>query len=171
MVLLDLKLPKVNGLQVLQELKSDDRTKAIPVIVLTTSKEERDLISSYKCGVNSYIQKPVSFSDFQDVVRQLGMYWLLVNSKAPAAAFTAAAASGTNEAMNAPRKVPELTGPAEETPLRLLIVDDDANDLELCLRGLRKSGIAMDVVCALTREEFNASCARKYSISCWRITG
>ncbi len=94
MVLLDLKLPKVNGLQVLQELKSDDRTKAIPVIVLTTSKEERDLISSYKCGVNSYIQKPVSFSDFQDVVRQLGMYWLLVNSKAPAAAFTAAAASG-----------------------------------------------------------------------------
>lgn len=94
MVLLDLKLPKVNGLQVLQELKSDDRTKAIPVIVLTTSKEERDLISSYKLGVNSYIQKPVSFSDFQDVVRQLGMYWLLVNSRPPAAAFTAAAASG-----------------------------------------------------------------------------
>lgn len=94
MVLLDLKLPKVNGLQVLQELKSDARTKAIPVIVLTTSKEERDLVSSYKLGVNSYIQKPVSFSDFQDVVRQLGMYWLLVNSKAPAAAFTAVAASG-----------------------------------------------------------------------------
>lgn len=93
MVLLDLNLPKINGLQVLQELKSDGRTKAIPVIVLTTSKEERDLISSYKGGVNSYIQKPVSFSDFQDVVRQLGMYWLLVNSKPPAAAFSASVAS------------------------------------------------------------------------------
>lgn len=92
-VLLDLKLPKVNGLQVLQELKNDARTKAIPVIVLTTSKEERDLVSSYKLGVNSYIQKPVNFSEFQDVVRQLGMYWLLVNSKPPAAAFSAAASA------------------------------------------------------------------------------
>jgi two-component system response regulator len=94
MVLLDLKLPKVDGLQVLQELKRDARTKAIPVIVLTTSKEERDLVTSYKLGVNSYIQKPVSFSDFQDVVRQLGMYWLLINSKPPAAAFLGAAALG-----------------------------------------------------------------------------
>lgn len=94
MVLLDLKLPKVNGLQVLQELKNDARTRAIPVIVLTTSKEERDLMSSYKLGVNSYIQKPVNFSDFQDVVKQLGMYWLLVNSEAPASAFATATPSG-----------------------------------------------------------------------------
>jgi two-component system response regulator len=90
MVLLDLKLPKIDGLEVLQELKSDARTKAIPVIVLTTSKEERDMVSSYKNGVNSYIQKPVSFTDFQEVVRQLGMYWLLVNSKPPVAAFSVA---------------------------------------------------------------------------------
>jgi CheY-like chemotaxis protein len=88
LVLLDLKLPKVDGLQVLQAVKSDARTKAIPVIVLTSSKEERDLVSSYQFGVNSYIQKPVNFSEFQDVVRQLGMYWLLVNNKPPTAAFS-----------------------------------------------------------------------------------
>lgn len=87
-VLLDLKLPKVDGLQVLRELKQDSRTKAIPVIVLTTSKEERDMVISYENGVNSYIQKPVNFSDFQEVVRQLGMYWLLVNTKAPLASFS-----------------------------------------------------------------------------------
>jgi two-component system, response regulator len=88
LVLLDLKLPKVNGLQVLQAVKSDARTKAIPIIVLTSSKEERDLVTSYKLGVNSYIQKPVNFGEFQEVVRQLGMYWLLVNCKPPAAAHS-----------------------------------------------------------------------------------
>lgn len=89
LVLLDLKLPKVDGLQVLQALKGDTRTKAIPIIILTSSKEERDLVNSYQFGVNSYIQKPVNFSEFQDVVRQLGMYWLLTNSKPPSAAFQA----------------------------------------------------------------------------------
>jgi two-component system, response regulator len=80
LVLLDLKLPKVDGVQVLRELKSDPRTRAIPVVVLTTSKEERDLVQTYELGVNSYIQKPVNFGEFQNVVRQLGMYWLLLNS-------------------------------------------------------------------------------------------
>jgi two-component system, response regulator len=88
LVLLDLKLPKVDGLQVLQELKQNPRTKAIPVIVLTSSHEERDLVTSYKLGVNSYVQKPVDFVEFQEVVRQLGLYWLLVNSAPPQAAFT-----------------------------------------------------------------------------------
>jgi two-component system response regulator len=87
LVLLDLKLPKVDGLQVLQAIKGDARTKAIPVIVLTSSHEERDLVNSYQTGANSYIQKPVDFSAFQEVVRHLGMYWLLMNSKPPAAAF------------------------------------------------------------------------------------
>jgi len=89
LILLDLKLPKVDGLQVLQEVKRDAHTRAIPVIVLTSSKEERDLVDSYRLGVNSYIQKPVNFVEFQDVVRQLGMYWLLVNINPPAAAFIA----------------------------------------------------------------------------------
>jgi two-component system, response regulator len=90
LVLLDLKLPKVDGVDVLKELKGDPRTRSIPVVVLTSSKEERDLVQTYQLGVNSYIQKPVSFADFQEVVRQLGMYWLLINAKPPAAAFTSA---------------------------------------------------------------------------------
>jgi two-component system response regulator len=87
LVLLDLKLPKLDGLQVLKQIKSDPRTKAIPVILLTSSKEESDMATGYQLGVNSYIQKPVNFVEFQEVVRQLGMYWLLVNTKPPAAAF------------------------------------------------------------------------------------
>lgn len=89
LVLLDLKLPKVDGLEVLAEIKSHPRTQSIPVVVMTSSKEDRDLVKSYRLGVNSYIQKPVNFAEFQDVVRQLGMYWLLVNNRPPTAAFTA----------------------------------------------------------------------------------
>lgn len=88
LVLLDLKLPKFDGLQVLRELKNDPRTKAIPVILLTASKEERDLIEGYKTGVNSYIQKPVNFDQFQEVVKQVGLYWLLINAPPPAAAYS-----------------------------------------------------------------------------------
>jgi CheY-like chemotaxis protein len=87
LILLDLKLPKVDGLQVLGEVKRDSRTRAIPIIALTSSKEETDLVKSYKLGVNSYIQKPVNFAEFQNVVQQLGMYWLLLNSRPPSAAF------------------------------------------------------------------------------------
>ena len=78
--------PKIDGLQVLREIKSDLTTKPIPVIVLTSSKEEREIVKSYQLGVNSYIQKPVNFTEFQDVVRQLGMYWLLLNAAPPVAA-------------------------------------------------------------------------------------
>jgi two-component system, response regulator len=88
LVLLDLKLPKVDGLQVLSEVKSNPRTKALPVVLLTSSNEEQDRISGYRLGVNSYIQKPVNFADFQEVVLKLGMYWLIVNSKPPVASFS-----------------------------------------------------------------------------------
>jgi len=78
-VLLDLKLPKITGLEVLKEIKSRQETKIIPVIVLSSSKEESDMIESYRLGVNSYIIKPVDFDKFVDAVRDLGMYWLLLN--------------------------------------------------------------------------------------------
>ena len=87
LVLLDLKLPKVDGMEVLRQLKADPRTKAIPVVVLTSSREERDLVESYQLGVNSYIQKPVDFDQFREVVRQLGLYWMVVNVPPPANAF------------------------------------------------------------------------------------
>ncbi|WP_392530902.1 response regulator [Nostoc sp. C117] len=78
-ILLDLKLPKVSGLEVLRQLKSDPRTQMIPVVVLTSSAEDRDMIESYNIGVNSYIVKPVDFEQFNQVIQQLGFYWLLFN--------------------------------------------------------------------------------------------
>lgn len=78
-VLLDLRLPKVDGLEVLRRIKSDERTKHIPVAVVTSSKEDRDVIASYNLGVNSYISKPVDFDEFTRVVSELGYYWLLIN--------------------------------------------------------------------------------------------
>jgi two-component system response regulator len=78
-VLLDIKLPKVDGLEVLRRLRADRRTRTLPVVILTSSREERDIIQSYRLRVNSYIVKPVDFAQFTESVRELGMYWLLLN--------------------------------------------------------------------------------------------
>ena len=83
LVLLDLKLPKVDGIQVLRAVKNHAATRCLPVVILTSSREERDLVESYHLGVNSYLQKPVDFDEFRSMVKQIGFYWMVVNQVAP----------------------------------------------------------------------------------------
>ena len=82
-VLLDLQLPRIGGLEVLKQLRSNERTKLVPVVILTSSREERDIASGYSLGANSYVRKPVDFGEFKEAVRQLGLYWLLLNEPPP----------------------------------------------------------------------------------------
>jgi two-component system response regulator len=89
LILLDLKLPKIGGLEVLKAIKHDPRTKAIPVVIMTSSREERDMVDGYKLGVNAYVQKPVDFEQFRGVVKELGLFWLVINQAPPAQAFDA----------------------------------------------------------------------------------
>ncbi len=83
LILLDLKLPKLDGLQVLERLRANEQTKLIPVVILTSSKEEQDLINGYKYGANSYVRKPINFNEFVEAMRHIGLYWLLINEPPP----------------------------------------------------------------------------------------
>jgi two-component system, response regulator len=96
LMLLDLKLPKVNGMEVLKQVKSDLRTKSIPVVIMTSSKEERDLVASYDLGANSYIQKPVDFDQFRETVKSVGLYWLVIN-ESPVEGHSKAAAGADHD--------------------------------------------------------------------------
>ena len=82
-IILDLKLPKVDGLTVLERMRADERTKLVPVVILTSSKEEQDMVNGYKLGANSYVRKPVDFAQFIEAARQLGLYWLVINEPPP----------------------------------------------------------------------------------------
>jgi DNA-binding response OmpR family regulator len=82
-MLLDLKLPKIDGLEVLERIKSDDKLKMIPVVVLTSSREERDMVASYRLGVNAYVVKPVDFHEFVNAIKELGMFWAIINEAPP----------------------------------------------------------------------------------------
>jgi two-component system response regulator len=83
-ILLDLKLPRIDGIEVLRRIRDDDRTRTVPVVILTSSKEEQDLLNGYRLGCNSYVRKPVNFDEFLEAARQLGLYWLLLNEAPPA---------------------------------------------------------------------------------------
>jgi two-component system response regulator len=95
LVLLDLKLPKVDGIEVLKQLKKDPRTRIIPVVILTSSKEERDLVNGYELGVNSYIQTPVDFEQFRQTVKTVGLYWMVINQRPATRDTTKAAGQGS----------------------------------------------------------------------------
>jgi PAS domain S-box-containing protein len=131
-MLLDLKLPKVDGLEVLQQIKTDERLRMIPVVVLTSSHEEKDMMRSYKLGVNAYVVKPVDFHEFVNAVKELGMFWAVINQPPPGSVKEGIVTS----------------------PLRILVLEDDPTDAALIQELLEADNIACEVTRAQTRAEF-----------------
>jgi two-component system response regulator len=141
-ILLDLKLPLLDGLEVLRQIRSDPRTRLIPVVMLTASSEERDLIESYKLGVNSYIVKPIDFEQFNEVAKHLGYYWLLLN-RHPTSVH------GRGDAIpDAGRPLISLSNakdPMAKNDIEILLVEDNPNDELLAMHAFKKCNIANHV--------------------------
>jgi signal transduction histidine kinase len=145
LILLDLKLPKVDGMEVLKQVKSDPRTKTIPVVIMTSSKEERDLVSGYNLGVNSYIQKPVDFDQFRETVKSVGLYWLVINQ--PPVSENSKIWRGhlmatTNDLAPQPGQ------------LRVLHVEDNELDAELVAQAMQRDGFSASIVVVQAEKDF-----------------
>ena len=132
-LLLDLKLPKVDGLEVLQQIKSDEKLKMIPVVVLTSSHEEKDMVASYKLGVNAYVVKPVDFHEFVNAIKELGVFWAVINEPPPGSI--------------------KKTSPEMKSPLRILYLEDDPEGRRARSGNARES---TDIPCQVTRVETEA---------------
>ena len=163
-MLLDLKLPKVDGIEVLRQIKGDPRTKIIPVVILTSSKEERDLVKGYDLGANSYIQKPVDFDQFRETVKRIGLYWMVTNQQP---VFARGPQSGEHESIGANR----AQGPSRRNRSSCMPCwsEDNSADAELILRELRRGGFEVHSEVVQAPEEFRRQVACILRISCWPI--
>ncbi len=169
LVLLDLKMPKVDGMQVLKQVKGDARTRTIPVVLMTSSREERDMVSGYDLGVNSYLQKPVDFDEFRKMVKLLGLYWLVTNRPPVTNGKPQMRRAGDHErCRNSTRNCKSPPGPSVK--LRALLVEDNALDAALVVRALHKDGF--DVTADVVQDE--SAFTRRFTPTlprlCWPIT-
>lgn len=149
-ILLDLKLPKLDGIQVLEKVKGDAGLKSIPVVMLTSSREEKDVIRSYALGVNAFVVKPVGFKEFLDAISDLGMFWAVLNEPPPGSPKTKKASSRMKSQTDETRR-PGVVG---DLAVSILHLEDSPLDAELAASKLRKSGRDFRIEHVITREQF-----------------